>query len=352
MWETGGGYPDTEIIPSIANYFGITIDELFGYHSEWKNRIDYIVANIRKKDLLNNGEDVCVDECLAEARNALAEYPSNGKIMLCLADILYNAGFARHGEYHAVDMEGFDVRDVELHQTYTEWQEAIRLYETLIPQMDDGKERDRALRYLITLYAEIGENEKAAQMACHFSELRDCRELVTAYAYDGKKHAERISTALLELVSVCSEQMVHTYMSRHFSIASSEAVVIIKNAISIYDLVCTDGQYGLYYDNIARLYLYLSTRQWETGDRDGAFASLDRAYECEKKYHAFNGDTKVAFGSPLLRDVKINPRGYNNLYDTGELPDIFPWWCGLPTYDPAMKEDKRWADWVKKCKGE
>ena len=30
-WESGGSYPDMEIIPSIAHYFGISIDELFGY---------------------------------------------------------------------------------------------------------------------------------------------------------------------------------------------------------------------------------------------------------------------------------------------------------------------------------
>ncbi|MBR2599363.1 MAG: helix-turn-helix transcriptional regulator, partial [Erysipelotrichaceae bacterium] len=30
-WEKGICYPDMEIIPSIANYFGVSIDELFGY---------------------------------------------------------------------------------------------------------------------------------------------------------------------------------------------------------------------------------------------------------------------------------------------------------------------------------
>lgn len=33
-WEANGGYPDMEMIPAIANYFGITIDELFGYESD------------------------------------------------------------------------------------------------------------------------------------------------------------------------------------------------------------------------------------------------------------------------------------------------------------------------------
>ena len=33
-WESGGSYPDMTIIPSIANYFNISIDELFGYNNE------------------------------------------------------------------------------------------------------------------------------------------------------------------------------------------------------------------------------------------------------------------------------------------------------------------------------
>jgi transcriptional regulator with XRE-family HTH domain len=36
-WESGGSYPDMEIIPSIANYFGVTIDELLGNDSYAKD---------------------------------------------------------------------------------------------------------------------------------------------------------------------------------------------------------------------------------------------------------------------------------------------------------------------------
>ena len=39
-WEANGGYPDMEIIPSIANYFGISIDELFGYDNDRSKKID------------------------------------------------------------------------------------------------------------------------------------------------------------------------------------------------------------------------------------------------------------------------------------------------------------------------
>ena len=38
-WESGGGYPDVEMIPRIANYFHVSIDELFGYDGDRQERI-------------------------------------------------------------------------------------------------------------------------------------------------------------------------------------------------------------------------------------------------------------------------------------------------------------------------
>jgi len=30
-WETGQCYPDIQLLPDIANFFGVTVDELLGY---------------------------------------------------------------------------------------------------------------------------------------------------------------------------------------------------------------------------------------------------------------------------------------------------------------------------------
>ena len=35
-WESGGSYPDMNLIPAIASYFRVTIDELFSYNV-WEN---------------------------------------------------------------------------------------------------------------------------------------------------------------------------------------------------------------------------------------------------------------------------------------------------------------------------
>ena len=143
-WENGICYPDMELIPSIAGYFGVSIDALFSYDSDRERRLAEVTEQIRKMNAENNGEDVNVDECIALAREASAEFPGNGSVLLCLGDVLYNAGYVRHGERHFTDGDGYDRFDTELHRTYPEWQEAIAVYERLAASLPEGEERRQA----------------------------------------------------------------------------------------------------------------------------------------------------------------------------------------------------------------
>ena len=43
-WESGGSYPDMELLPAIANYFHVSIDELFGYQNDREEKIKAILA--------------------------------------------------------------------------------------------------------------------------------------------------------------------------------------------------------------------------------------------------------------------------------------------------------------------
>lgn len=348
-WERGDGYPDITTIPLIANYFCVTIDELFGYHGEREKQIKEHVCRIRAMNIENNGKDVCIDECLKLARAAAAEYPGNSEVLLCLADVLYNTGYVRKGEHHLTDKEGFDVYDVALHRTYAEWQEAIKLYEGLVVTMAEGDLRFQAIRKLISLYANTGENEKAIKAAENYSCLEDCRELVYANASDGKKRAEYLGDVILKLTSVCATQMVQTYMSVGNNYSLETAIQIIHNAINLYDLVCTDGEYGLYNFDLRNLYLYLSVHQWKDGDHDGAFVSLYKALDRGRAFESYNGKSDITFTSPLLQQVKINLKGYNCLCAVRNLPDDWPWWC-VPNFKNEMAEmqaDPRFAEWVK-----
>lgn len=189
-WEKDSSYPDVEMIPSIANYFGISIDELFGYESDREKKIDSLVAHINDMNLKNNGVDINIDECIALAREAMIEFPGNEKVMLCLASVLYNAGYVRYGEHHLIDEEGYNVYDTEKHRGYAEWKEAIILYEKLLQTLEAGEMRCRAVIELTQLYLNTGEHSRAQAVIESAPSIYGSREFLRIRACDGKKHTE------------------------------------------------------------------------------------------------------------------------------------------------------------------
>ena len=96
-WEKGICYPDMEVIPSIANYFNVSIDVLFGYDHERSKRVDALAGQINEMIRLNNGKDVSMDECIALAREALIEFPGNEKLTLALASALFIPFVRKYG---------------------------------------------------------------------------------------------------------------------------------------------------------------------------------------------------------------------------------------------------------------
>ena len=97
-WESGGSYPDMEMIPPIANYFGVSIDELFGYENGHDQKIESIIQKIESYHLKYRSDDEWVDECLAILREGLAEFPQNERLLILLADTLSEAGWRRYGQ--------------------------------------------------------------------------------------------------------------------------------------------------------------------------------------------------------------------------------------------------------------
>lgn len=115
-WEAGGSYPDMELIPRIANYFGVSIDELFGYQNSRESKIDAIIEKIEAVHIRGRSDDGWVDNCLAILREGLAEFPQNERLLITLADTLSEAGWRRYCEWVYYDDEGYLRHDYDTHK--------------------------------------------------------------------------------------------------------------------------------------------------------------------------------------------------------------------------------------------
>ena len=197
-WESGGSYPDLELIPSIANYFGVSIDEMFGYQNDREKKIEDIIRKIDAFHIKERGDDEWVDECLSVLREGLAEFPRNERLMITLADTLSEAGWRRHHEWVYYDEEGYIRHDYDVHRQNPYWDEAIKLCETLVNSAHDYEIVTKAISILVLLYRNIGENEKAVACADRMPELRKSQEVLLAGAENGKEEAKYIGELLLK----------------------------------------------------------------------------------------------------------------------------------------------------------
>ncbi len=347
-WEANAAYPDMELIPSIANYFGITIDELFGYECERDKKVDAIIARITGYGIKARGDDGWVDECLAILREGLAEFPLNEKLLITLADTLGEAGWRRHKEWLYYDDEGFMQHNYDVHKKNSYWTESVKLCENLVGTTRDNVIFTRAIHILVLLYRNFGETEKAIEYANRMPEMNDCREILLASATDGKVEAKYIGELLLKAASAFSTQLIYGLINNKHNYETDMPVEKIKGAISLFYLVCDDGNFGFYHGKLIELYLYLSRVQWERGYHDDAFISLDEALKHARELEALCDEKEHNYTAPLVSFVKTGISLPQRI--AAGLSNDWPIWCN-PDYSQVEKEmqsDPRWALWVAK----
>ena len=351
-WEKGICCPDVEMLPSIANYFDVTIDELFGYDNHRAKRVEAAAKQIEEMLQQNNGVDVCMDDCVRLARQSLIEFPGNERLTFLLASALYTEGYVRRGELHREGSDGYSVYDVERHRTYPEWQEAMRLFEKLVPAMADGPMKQEAIIQLSQLYKNTGAQEKALALAKNAPDIQASKLFLRINAFDGQEAVAACGEALLETVRLSAELMVRIVLSDQYRMDPGTAADLLQNAVGMFDLICTDGYYGRLGAFAACLHILRSYFLWLSGNREGAFAALDAAAEQAGHFDALPESGAPYFTSPLLRYVKTNATEVSGgCAFRWELPEVWPWWdvAEKEKVKGEMAKDTRWAAWMKRC---
>jgi len=152
-WEVGSGYPDIELLPSIANFFNITIDELMCFDI-LKNQEK--IKKILKQITLHWLKGTAVEFL----RNAVQEFPNNFELLYHLANVLKSEG--NTGEEKLKNV-----------------QESISICKRILEDCtNDDSLRFRTLQSLACSYNQIGDKEKAIETAYKLPSETNSRESV------------------------------------------------------------------------------------------------------------------------------------------------------------------------------
>lgn len=345
-WEMGTTYPDLELLPAIANYFGTSIDGLFGFRSEREAKIAAILQEA--------GRNTDVDSRLSLLRAAVIEFPGDERLLYQLAAVLSEAGWRNLHEHIDYNEDGYLVHDIERHRENHYWNESVKLFERLLTDVRDPEILHDSVYSLTLLYCNLGEYEKGLALAGRMPPLRYCRELMRSYATDGAEKHRCEGESLVELANEFANQTVYTLMSKRALFDTDLPVRMLSGVIDLFDLLFEDGNFGGYHAVVCELLMYLSEHQWRCGMHDEAFASLDKAADHAGKfnalYDAVQNEDEPTFTALLLSSVPMRKERWVHGKIAPDLADHWPVWTA-PDFDDVYAEitaDPRWDAWVKR----
>lgn len=349
-WESGGSYPDMELMPAIANYFGVTMDELFGYQGDRDQKIASLLEQVEILSMENVYDDVNFDKCIALLRGGLAEFPGNERLTHRLAVILTDVGWSRHKQWLHYGEDGHIQNCFDHHRENEYWNEATKLFEKLLEDAADPALKNDCFYHLVMLYRNVGDYTAAVRLGEKLPPLRYSREIMLANGTDGVLQAGYLGSALLELAYQFAEQMMYALVNNKANYETELPIAKVQGAIALFDLLADGGCIGIYHREVAYLYLYLSRLQWEYRQKDEAFVSLDLALEQARKYDRFMAEENPRYTSPLLKHAACKAERFSAIPLAKGLPASWPMWCN-PDYsavEQEIKADPRWEKWVEK----
>lgn len=323
-WEASGSYPDMEIVPAIANYFGVSIDELFGYSSDREEKIKLILAEANR--VFNNqgftyyqgsmSEEI--EECIEQLRVAADEFPNEPRILLLLAQMLHSWGLNEQGLVMNYDKEsGIACYDTEYHSQNAFWQEALTTYERLLKSNPTPNDREMALCQMVPLYCRMGKYKEARALAEGQESIIISKEMLMPMATAGEEmmqyQGERIMTLLAELRLSVSDAMAS---QNGLSISEYKCKIFLA-LLNVYETIFEDGRCGAYHQVIGNMYMHLANYESYFGENfEKAFEYFDKGFEHYRKYKRIFEEGDYSYTAPLVSYLMPIEKG--DLHPVGE----------------------------------
>lgn len=323
-WESNGCYPDVEIIPAIANYFHVSIDELFGYHFDREEKIKNILAEANRArksqgfTLIKGYVSEELRACIDMLRVAANEFPNEPRILLCLAEMLHLWGFNEQGLVADYDSEsGILGFDTELHSANIYWQEALTAYEKLLKSNPSAEERETAIRGMVPLYCRMGKIKEAKELAEAQNSIDISKEVLLPLATQGEEmlqyEGQRIMALLLQLdLSISSALTAKKPEDAEYK------GKIILSLLNLFETIFEDGRCGVYHQAIGKLYMNLTNYETHTAkDFEKALEYFDKGFNHFNEYIHIFSDGNYSYTAPLVAHLKrieksvSNPLGEN-----------------------------------------
>lgn len=328
-WESGGGYPDIELLPLLADFFSVSTDELLGYKlSEREAEIIRI-----KKEMARLAEVGTTHERVAFARNAIALYPADFELKENLAVCLYHLWC----DTKASDLFG----------------EIENLCLAVVADCKDEDIRYGAINLLVCIYGETRQSEKAKKAVDMLSPMKYCREFVKSQGI-GDGNTEIYIQDEIDQLTDCLGTAISGY-AVHDDLPNDPStwdrkIEMLTVSNQLYKMIYGDDLM-FYHVRLSHHYWLISTYQMAKGGADAALASLENmchhAVAYDRSYLHDHGKRYTS----VFTDRLIYPEPSKDFHELTEHSNCYYMLEKLKNkrYD-SIREDSRFVSIIKKLK--
>lgn len=280
-WERGDGYPDITLLPVIANYFNVSLDELCG--------MDELRNSDKREEIMRKvneyGSKGNIKECIETLREGLKYFPNDYAIMAKLAGYL----------------DLFGESDEERR---TNSEEAVKLYERVLNYCPDIKLKNFVQGDLAYALKHIGEFERGKKIAEQLPILYKTREMKEPMFLEGDERVKANQLGI-ERLGYCFFSLVLD-MVRHGNYSNEEKINLLEKPAALYKIIYDKGDFVFQNIQLHRIYDMISDILIESERYDEAMEVLEKAAEYAVAYDTLQ---------PYIKHISpaVNMLDYNKL---------------------------------------
>lgn len=314
-WERGESLPDISLLPKIAAFYGVSVDELLGV-GEIRKQEKIHEYRVKSFELARNGKN---DERIEMWRGAYAELPND---MAVNEELMYALSSSRDEKYH---------------------DEAIELGERILRESTDERQRSSAIQILCRIHSTRGNNEKAKEYANMANSIQTSRDVLLSSVLDGDEGTQQSMQLMLDCLDI-----IEGAEARLSENADDERAIQLKEFyLKLLELYFDDGFYGFYAlyaigHNCSLAKLYLHHRK----DEKKAIVHLKNAVKYAKQYDGLpDTPSSFVYNSTLLNGYK-NKNAIFGIYPETECEML------LDSLNNSEFDSIRDKDWFKEIEQE
>lgn len=295
-WESGGGYPDIELLPMLADFFSVSTDELLGYKlSEREQELSDI-----KKEMECLAEIGSVEAQVAYARNAYARYPNDYEIRYNLAVCLYLVWEETHDEALFKEIEA--------------------LLKSVANECSDENTRYDAINTLIMLYGEVNQYDKATEWVNCLAPMKYCREVALSNGIGDGKTKFYIQDQIDKLMGTLGGAIQNLILNEDIPNDPStwnSKIEMLRVSNQLYFLIYGDDLM-YHHSQLSFNHWIISTYQMSLGKTEDALNSLEKMCDHAVAYDISYQKERGKHFTSFFVDTQIYPEKSKDFHELTE----------------------------------